>query len=179
VVDEVTAQPVAGAAVEAKLGNDGPILLTITDNQGNFSFVDKALDAGDLVLSITAEGYVVRTVAAGPLTPRQYDFTGLELTPQQTPTITWAISGWVTDLESGGPVSEARGEAILGADEIRVEALTDANGHFSMSGEANDMGQLTLNISAPGYQHDTFVSEQVGSRIYTLPELKLTPLGDE
>ena len=176
VVNSVTNQPVAGASVQAKLGSSGINLLTVADANGNFSLVADAPNGGDLVLNITAGGYVPRTVTAGPITPRSYNFATLQLTPDAPPTLTWAVFGRVTAAGGSGTIPGAAVQAILGDSGLTVNATTDSNGEFSLSGEAGNSGQLTVNISAVGYQPYSFTSPQIDSRIYNLSTLQLTPL---
>lgn len=176
IVDSVTAEAVAGASIQAKLGSSGITLLTVADTNGNFSLIADAPDGGDLVLTISAGGYTPRTVTAGPITPRSYNFATLQLTPDAPPTVTWAVFGRVTAGSSGGPVAGAAVQAILGDGGITVNATTDPNGEFSLSGEAANSGQLTVNITAAGYQPFSFTSPQTDSRIYNLSTLQLTSL---
>ena len=176
ITDVITLQPVAGAAIRAELGADGTVIVTVTDNNGNFSLVSQAADSGDLRLTITAAGYVERTVTAGPLTPRIYNFPRLELTPTEAPTITWAVFGQATEIGGGGPIPGAAVEAILGDEAVRVEGLTDENGQFDLRGEARDSGRLTINITADGFQPFSLTSEQIDTRIYNLANLELVPV---
>ena len=176
VVDQATAQPVIGASIRAELGTDGLALLTVTDSSGNFSMTASARNSGDLKLTITASGYADRVVTAGPRSPRVYDFPTIDLTPITPPAITWAIMGRVTEIGTTNPIPGAAVEAILGDDGVRIGTATEVNGQFSMSGEASDRGSLTVNITADGYQPNSFISDQTGSRIYNLNDLQLVPL---
>lgn len=176
VVDAVTLQPVAGASVRAILGSDGAALITVTNSNGDFSMQASARDSGDLGLTISAAGYTDRVITTAPRTPRTYNFPNIELTPTAPPKITWAISGRVTEIGTGNPVTGARVEAVLGADGVRLGTVTDSNGQFALQGEATDSGNLSLTLSADGYQTNNFVSDQTGSRIYTLNDLQLVPL---
>ncbi len=175
IIDAVTAQPVGGASITANLGTGGPSLVTVADSGGNFSLTATAPDQGDLVLLISAQDYTDRVLTTAPRTPRTYNFPNIELEPTQPPTITWAISGRVTEVGTTNPISAAEIEAILGADGVRLGTVTDADGRFAVSGEASNSGNLTLTITAAGYQSNTFVSDQTDSRIYTLNDLQLVP----
>ena len=176
VVDSVTAQPIKDAAIKAILGSDGLSIITVSDVNGNFSLQANARNAGDLTVTITADGYVGRTVTVGPTFPREYTFSTLELIPQEAPAITWLISGQVTEIGGTRPISDALVVANLGVDAIQVTTRTDAAGKFSMDGNAADSGVLSLEIIAEGYQPQTFVSNQTETRIYTLLDLKMVPL---
>jgi hypothetical protein len=176
VVDLTTNQPVIGASVKAILGNDGTSLTTLTDGNGDFSIVGSARDNGNLILTVTAQGYVDETVTAGPATPRVYNFSRIELAQQPVPIVTWAVFGRVVEIGTTNSIVGARVEAILGDDAVRLETLTGANGEFSLNGQASDKGKLSLNVSADGYRSLSFTSDQTVSRIYNLPDLQLVPL---
>ena len=176
VVNLSTNQPVFGASVEAVLGDNGPLLSTLTDSNGNFSIVGSARDTGNLILTVTAEGYVEKAITVGPVAPRVYDFPRIELAQQPAPVVTWAVFGRVVEIGAANPIPGAYVEAILGDDAISLEALTGADGEFSLSGQATDRGKLSLNITANGYQPFSFTSDQTGSRIYNLPNLQLVPV---
>ncbi len=174
VIDIVTNEPIANASVQAILGDDGLSVMTLTDTNGDFSIVAKARNAGDLTLTLTAPNYGTRMVTVGPISPRDYDFAKLELTPEQDPAITWAISGQVFESGTQMPVEGAIVDGVLGEDGVQVQATTTTDGSFSMNGEARDVGVLTLTISALDYETRDFVSDQTGSRIYTFPLLQLS-----
>jgi uncharacterized protein YraI len=176
VVDLATNQPVIGASVKAILGNDGTSLTTLTDSNGDFSIVGSARDNGNLLLTVTAPGYVEETITAGPATPRVYNFSRIELAQQPVPIVTWAVFGRVVEIGTSNSIVGARVEAILGDDAVRLDTLTGANGEFSLNGQASDKGKLSLNVTADGYQPFSFTSDQVDSRIYNLPDLQLVPM---
>jgi hypothetical protein len=176
VVDGGTGQPLVGALVNAWLGQGGAGQPVTTGPDGRFEITAQAPDDGNLRLTIAAEGYLQESLTAGPVSPRVYNFLAIELVPAQTPTVPWSISGRVIDTDTGQVVPEARVEAILGTDAVRIETVTDAGGQFSMHGEARDAGFLTLNVTAGGYQPQVITLNQSPSRVYTLPDIELIPL---
>ncbi|MBN1993722.1 MAG: carboxypeptidase regulatory-like domain-containing protein [Anaerolineae bacterium] len=171
-----TARPVAGASVEARLGNDGTYRSAITDGNGYFSIAAHARDEGNLILTIVAPGYTAETITAGPAWPRVYDFPIIELAPQQAPPVSWVIFGRVVEIGTTQPIPQAVVKAFLGDEAVYLETLTGANGEFSLNGQARDSGFLQLNITAEGYQPLSFTSPQTDSRVYNLADLPLTPL---
>jgi hypothetical protein len=176
VVDLTTNQAVVGASVKAVLGNDGTLLTTLTDSNGDFSIVSSARDSGNLILTVIAQGYLEKTITAGPVTPRVYNFPRIELAQQSVPIVTWAIFGRVVEIGTTNSILGARVEAILGDDAIHLETFSGANGEFSLNGQASDKGKLSLNITADGYQPFSFTSDQTDSRIYNLSDLQLVPI---
>jgi hypothetical protein len=176
VVDAANGQPIAGATVEARLGYDGTLLTGGADGNGNFSIVGQAHDDGNLWLTVTAPGYVERTITAGAVSPRVYDFPAIELMPQAPPVVTWVVLGRVVEIGTNDPIPNAYVEARLGIDAVRLDTLTGVDGQFSLSGQARDSGFLGLDITADGYQSLSKTLDQTDSRIYNLADLPLIPL---
>jgi len=175
VIDNSTGSPIGGAFVGATLGAEGTTLSATADSNGQFIMAGRARDEGNLVLTVAAQGFVQRELSADPVSPRVYDFPTIELERQEAPVVTWAIFGRVTELGTSAPIPGARIEAILGLDGVRLEATSNDNGEFSMNGQARNRGNLSLNLTANGYQANAFTSAQTDSRIYNLPNLQLVP----
>jgi hypothetical protein len=76
-----TSTPIAGARVDALLGDETFLIGGVTTNNGDFLIEGEAEDTGSLQLTITAEGYETQTFAFPPRTPRDYSLLDLQLTP--------------------------------------------------------------------------------------------------
>jgi hypothetical protein len=176
VVEAGTNQPVAGATVNARLGNDGSVLTAATDGNGQFILTGYAHDDGNLVLTISAPNFRQQIITAGPTTPRFYNFPAIELVREQSPPITWTINGRVIEQGTAAPIPGAQVEAILGESGVRLNTGTNANGDFSMSGQAPDMGLLTVNVTAAGYESYSITPNQTAPRTYNLGAIQLASL---
>jgi uncharacterized protein YraI len=176
VVDVASGQPVGQASVQARLGNDGTTLSTLTDSNGNFSIVGQARDDGNLTLTVNAFGYEEYTKIAGAIKPRVYDFPDIELVRQQAPVVTWIVTGRVVEVGTYQPIVNADVKAVLGDDGVQANDLSDSNGQFSLDGQARDSGALSLTIVADGYQTFTTTYPPNDSRVYNLADLALVPL---
>ena len=177
VVEAGSSQPIEGALITAQLGSATNTYLTArSDANGQFFITGNARNEGDLILSVAAPNYEPKTVTGGSVTPRIYSFPALELVRRPDPVVSWTVSGRVSEPGSGRPIPNARVEAILGVDALRIETTTNANGNFSLGGQARDAGFLSLNISAAGYQSTALTLNQTTPRVYNLPDLQLIPL---
>ncbi|MBN1220107.1 MAG: carboxypeptidase regulatory-like domain-containing protein [Anaerolineae bacterium] len=176
VIDRASRQPVVGAGVAARLGNDGTQLTTITDGNGNFYLAGQAHDDGNLWLTITAAGYSQETLTAGAVKPRVYNFPAIELTSQEPPLVSWVVFGRVVEIGTANPVPNVNVEAILGTDGVRLNTLTGLDGEFSLNGQARDRGSLSLTITATDYQTLVLTPEPTDGRVYHLADLPLVPV---
>jgi len=118
--------------------------------------------------------WVVAPATPTPTVTSTPVITTTPVTP--VPTVTWEISGRVLAAGSQQPVAGAQVEALLGLDAARLQAVTNAEGQFSMQGQARDAGSLVVNINAPGYQLFTLTIPPQSPRQYNLPNLQLIPL---
>jgi hypothetical protein len=164
--------------VQARLGNDGTTLSTLTDSNGDFSLVGQAHDDGNLTLTVNAFGFEEYTKIAGAIKPRVYDFPNIGLTRQQAPVVTWIVTGRVVEIGTYQPIANADVKAVLGDDGPQIGDLSDVNGQFSIDGEARDNGMLSLTIIADGYQPFSTSYPPKDPRIYNLTDLALVPLAD-
>ena len=177
VVDSVTGRPLAGVSVQARLGVDNASRAATTNAQGEFSILGLARDQGDLLLTITASGYLENSFNAGFSTGRQYYFDRLTLKPMTTnqPTVSWTLAGRVSELNTNRPIANAQVQAMLGADAVKVITMTNGMGEFNLTGLARDNGSLQITVSATGYQTSSFTPNPTTGRNYTLFDLQLTP----
>ncbi len=76
-----TGQPVAGAQVEAVLGDDNVNVSGVTGPDGTFSLEGQARDSGTLNLSIVADGYQFFTYTSPQTDSRVYNLDNLSLVP--------------------------------------------------------------------------------------------------
>jgi sugar lactone lactonase YvrE len=152
VVEAASGQPITGAAVDI-VGVDP---LTTSDTAGVFAIAE--VDAGDLVIEVTATGYqTVRYTALAPA-GTTVDLGTIRLSPLVTATSTTVI-GTVTDAQTGEPV--------MGADVTVVDldagAVTGADGGYRIEGVGSTgfsvttraVGYLTATANVSLAQHGT------------------------
>lgn len=179
VVDAATNRPVRGARVEARFGSDTILRATTADANGQFSLFATAPNQGDLLIKISASGYRDNSFNAGFANSRNYYLDTIRLTPTSgtISQVTWNVTGQVSEANQDRPIAGASVRAVLGSESIRLESTTDANGQFSMSGQARDEGGLELTIQATGYQTNVVLitNPQSPPRNYNLPDLQLVP----
>lgn len=92
------------------------------------------------------------------------------------PVVEWTITGRVVRLGTSQPITNAIIIARLGQDGTAMTAPTDNNGQFIITGQARDIGDLNLNVTADGYLQENFSVGPNASRVYNFPNLELRPL---
>ncbi len=138
-VQDSNGQPVKGAKIRQVHLNDEPERAEMTDASGAFEF--KAMKAGELMLSVQADGYApeVKTLQVGG------NVAGLQFQLGRG----WVLRGRITD-EEGNPVPHAFIETTRrGIDKIKWSTNANADGRFEWNSAPQE--PLLYSVLAEGF----------------------------